>query len=102
LKEATITISSGGQTLLQETFKGKKKKEGFLGIKGSYQGTFTHTITVPAGASELSLHVVAKDGAPDYVQAIKMPPPGGFVPTLAVEVDSDRLLFDWKGSPAAK
>ena len=65
LKEATFTFSSGGQTLFEETLKGKKKKEGFLGIKGSYQGTFTHTITVPAGASEVSIHVVAKDGATD-------------------------------------
>ena len=87
-KEATFTFSSGGQTLFEETLKGKKKKGGFLGIKGSYEGTFTHTITVPAGASEVSIHVVAKDGATDLSKAIKMPPPGGFVPTLAVEVDS--------------
>ena len=99
LKEATFTFSSGGQTLFEETLKGKKKKGGFLGIKGSYQGTFTHTITVPAGAPEVSIHVVAKDGATDLTKAIKMPPPGGFVPTLAVEVDSDHLSLNWKSPP---
>ncbi len=101
-KEATFTFSSGGQTLFEETLKGKKKKGGFLGIKGSYEGTFTHTITVPAGASEVSIHVVAKDGATDLSKTIKMPPPGGFVPTLAVEVDADHLSPNWKSSAAAK
>jgi len=101
-KEATFTFSSGGQTLLEETLKGKKKKGGFLGIKGSYEGTFTHTITVPAGAPEVSLHVVAKDGATDMSKAIKMPSPGGFVPTLAVEVDADHMTLNWNSSSAAK
>jgi hypothetical protein len=101
-KEATFTFSSGGQTLFEETLKGKKKKGGFLGIKGSYEGTFTHTITVPAGASEVSIHVVTKDGATDLSKAIKMPPPGGFVPTLAVEVDADHLSPNWKSSAGAK
>ena len=102
LKEATFTVSSGGQTLFEETFKGKRKKEGFLGIKGSYQGTFTHTITVPAGASEVSVHVVAREGATNLSKPIKMPPPGGFVPTLAVEVDSDHLSLNWQSPSAAK
>ena len=39
LKAATFTFAGGGQTLFEETLKGKKKKGGFLGIKGSYQGT---------------------------------------------------------------
>jgi hypothetical protein len=102
LKEATFVFSSGGNTLFEETLKGKKKKGGFLGIKGSYQGTFTHTITVPAGVSEVSIRVLAKDGATDLTKAIQMPPPGGFVPTLAVEVDSDHLALNWQTSSAAK
>jgi serine/threonine-protein kinase len=101
-KEATFTFSSGGQTLFEGTLKGKKRKGGFLGIKGSYEGTFSHTITVPAGAGEVSVRVVAKEGAEDLRKTIKMPPPGGFVPTLAVEVDSDNLSLMWKGSAAAK
>ncbi len=102
LKEATLVFSGGGNTLFEETLKGKKKKGGFLGIKGSYQGTFTHTITVPAGVSEVSVRVLAKDGATDLTKAIKMPPPGGFVPTLTVEVDSDHMALNWQGSSAAK
>jgi len=102
LKEATFVFSTGGNTLFEETLKGKKKKGGFLGIKGSYQGTFTHTITVPAGVSEVSIRVLAKDGATDLTKAIPMPPPGGFVPTLTVEVDSDHLALNWQSSSAAK
>jgi hypothetical protein len=102
LKEATFVFSVGEKPLFEETLKGKKVKGGFLGIKGSYQGTFTHTITVPAGVSEVSIRVLAKDGATDLTKAIKMPPPGGFVPTLAVEADSDHLSLNWKNSSAAK
>jgi len=97
-KEATFTFSGGGQTLFEETLKGKKKKGEFLGIKGSYQGSFSHTITVPAGVSQVSIHVFAKNGATDLSKDIKMPPPGGFVPTLAVEADSDHLTANWQSS----
>ena len=102
LKEATFVFSIGGKPLFEETLKGKKKKGGFLGIKGSYEGTFSHTITVPAGASEVSVRVLAKEGGTDLTKAIKMPLPGGFVPTLAVEVDSDHLSLNWKSPSAAK
>jgi hypothetical protein len=102
LKEATFVFSTGGNPLFEETIKGKKVKGGFLGIKGSYQGTFTHTITVPPGISEVSIRVIARDGATDLTKAIKMPPPGGFVPTLAVEVDNDHLSLNWESSSAAK
>jgi hypothetical protein len=102
LKEATFVFSIGGTAVFEETFKAKKKKSGFLGLKGSYEGTFTHSMTVPPGASEISVHVLAKDGATDLTKAINMPPAGGFVPTLAVEVDSDHLSVAWKDSPAEK
>jgi hypothetical protein len=102
LKEATFVFSAGGKPLFEETLKGKKVKGGFLGIKGSYQGTFSHTITVPAGMSDVSIRVLARDGALDLTKDIKMPPPGGFVPTLAVDVDSDHLSLNWKSSSAAK
>jgi len=101
LKEATFTFSVGGKTLYQETQKAKKKKSGFLGIKGSYEGTFTHTLTVPAGVPTVTLHVESKDGSTDLTSTVKMPPPGGFVPTLAVQVDNDHLALNWKGSAGA-
>ncbi len=101
-KEATFTFTSGGQTLYSDTIKGKRKKGGFLGIKGSYIGNFSHTITVPAGAPEVSVRVEAKEGSTDLNKAIKMPAPGGFVPTLAVEVDSDHLSLNWQSAPNPK
>ncbi len=101
-KEATFTFTSGGQTLYSDTIKGKRKKGGFLGIKGSYIGNFNHTITVPAGAPEVSVRVEAKEGSTDLNKAIKMPAPGGFVPTLAVEVDSDHLSLNWQSASNPK
>jgi hypothetical protein len=95
-KEATFTIFGGGQNLFEQTLKAKRKKAGFLGIKGSYEGNFTQPLNVPAGAQELSVRVVAKDGAMDMSKVIKMPPPGGFVPTLNVEVDGEQLSVSWK------
>ena len=94
LREATFTVSGGGQTLFQGSLKGKKKG-GFLAIKGAYEGIFSRTITVPAGASEVSIHIVTKDGATDLSKAIQMLPPGGFVPTLDVEVENDHLTLNW-------
>ena len=79
LKEAKFTFSGGGQTFFQGNFKGKKKG-GFLGIKGSYEGTFLRTLTVPAGVTEISIHVVSKDGATDLSNITPLGGPGGFVP----------------------
>ncbi len=97
LKDATYSIVGGGQTLFQSSFKGKKKG-GFLGIKGAYEGTFSRTVTVPAGVTEVSFHVLGKDGAIDLTKSIPMPPPGGFVPTLQVEVGDDQVQLSWQGS----
>ncbi|HTS68070.1 MAG TPA: serine/threonine-protein kinase [Terriglobia bacterium] len=96
-KEATIVFSSGGQSLLQQSLKGEKKKGGFLGIKGSHQIAFQSTVTVPGEASELSIRVVTKDaGGRDMVKDVKMPPRGGLVPTLVVAADSDHISADWR------
>lgn len=101
LKEATYTFSAGGQVLFQGAFKGKKKG-GFLGIKGAFEGTFSRTITVPAGAPEVSAHVVTKDGATDLTKVIPMQPPGGFVPTLKVGVGNNQLTLTWESSSGPK
>lgn len=102
LKEATLVFSAGGQPIIEEYLRGKKIKEGFLGIKGSYQGTFSSNITLPAGTSQLSVRVSIKDGAKYLDKTIPMPPPGGFVPTLAIEVENEQLYLNWKGSSAGQ
>jgi hypothetical protein len=101
LKEATYTVSGGGQTLFQGSFKGKKKG-GFLGIKGAFEGAFSRTVTVPAGAAQVTLHVVSKDGAVDLSKAIKMVPPGGFVPTLEIDVEEDQIQMSWQSASKPK
>jgi len=100
-KEATFTFSSGGEIVLAETLKRKKEKGRIPGIKGSNQGSFSRTLKVPAGASKVSVRVTAGIGETYLTKEIKLPPPGSFVPTLAVEVDSDHLSLTWKGSSAA-
>jgi hypothetical protein len=102
LKEATFTFSAGGKTLYQDTVKGKKKKAGFLGMKGSYEGSFSHTLTVPPGVPQLTVHVESRDGSMDVSSAIKMPTTGGFIPTLSVQIESDQLLLSWKGGPSTQ
>lgn len=102
MKEATFTFSAGGKTLYQDTVKGKKKKAGFLGMKGSYEGSFSHTLTVPPGVPQLTVHVQSRDGSMDVSSATKMPAAGGFIPTLSVQVESEQLLLSWKGGPGAQ
>ena len=97
VKEAVYSMLGGGQTLFQGSYKGKKKG-GFLGIKGAFEGTFSHTVTVPAGVSEVSFHVLSKDGTVDVSKAIPMPPPGGFIPTLQVQVDDKQVTLSWQSS----
>jgi len=101
LKEATYTISGGGQTLYQGVFKGKKKG-GFMGIKGAYEGSFSHTITVPAGAAEVSVHVTTKDRSIELNKAIPMPSAVGFIPTLDVKVAEDHITLAWQSPPKPK
>ena len=74
-----------------------KKKGGFLGIKGSFAGTFSRTITVPAGARELAVHVVSKDESVDLSKVIPATPPSGPSNTLRVDAGPDRLAVNWQG-----
>jgi hypothetical protein len=101
LKEAIYTFSAGGQALFQGAFKGKKKG-GFLGIKGAFEGTFSRTITVPGGAPEVSVHVVTKDHATDLSKVIPMVAPGGFVPTLKVGIANNQLTLNWESPSGPK
>jgi serine/threonine protein kinase len=101
LKEATFTFTGGGKTLYQGTEKGKKKKAGFLGLKGNYEGAFNHTLTVPAGVAMIAVHVESKDGSMDVTNTTKLPAAGGFVPTLSVQVEDDHLTLNWKGAAGA-
>jgi hypothetical protein len=99
LKEAKFTFAGGGKTLFQDSEKGKKKKSGFLGLKGNYEGSFNHTLTVPPGVTTISVHVESKDGSTDLTNTAHMPTAAGFVPTLSVAVDNDHLTLTWKGGP---
>jgi len=95
LKEAQLTVSSGSQVIFQGKLKGKKKGS-FLGIKGGYAGIFSRTISVPAGARELSVQVLTADGATDLSASVPATPPVGSPATLRVEVISDRLTLNWQ------
>jgi hypothetical protein len=101
LKEINVAFTGGGKTLYEGMEKGKKKKAGFLGLKGSYEGAFNHTLTVPAGVSTLGVKVQSKDGSLDITNTVRMPMVGGFVPTLMVVVDDGQVTLTWKGAAGA-
>ena len=97
LKEATLTISTGDKVVFQGKLKGKKKG-GFLGIKGSYRGTFSETLTLPADARDLSVRVVSADGAVDLNKTLTTLPPPDPTLTLLVDVGRDHLNVGWQPS----
>jgi len=95
LKEATLTVTTGDKVIFQGKLKGKKKG-GFLGLKGSYTGTFSKTVTLPADARDLSVRVVSADGAMDLNKTLTTLPPPDPTLTLLVEVGPDHLNVGWR------
>jgi hypothetical protein len=95
LKEGTLTVSSGGHVISKGPLKGKKKG-GFLGIKSGFAGTFARSIHIPTGAQDLTVRVVTEDGSTDLSQTIPLPPSGGAIPMLQVEVNLNKLALNWQ------
>lgn len=98
LQEATLTVSAGGQAILNKTLKGKKKG-GLLGLKGKYVGSFSVPIRIPRGARELLLHVVTSDGSVDLTKKVPIEPPTGASQDLHVVVTSEHLTPEWHSGP---
>jgi len=101
LKEGKLTVTAGGQEILQAPLKGKKKG-GFIGIKGGYEGFLSRSLTVPPGARDLAVHVSSSDGAIDLSQPISLPPPAGSSPVLEVIVKRDGIQLNWRAPAASK
>ncbi len=101
LKEGTLIVASGTQTISQWTLKGKKKG-GFLGIKGGYTGTLSRSIILPAGTRELSVHVMSPEGALDLSRIISAVPPADASATLQVMIIGDQLTLNWQAKPHPK
>ena len=95
LKEGTLFVSSGDQVISKGPLKGKKKG-GFLGIKSGFAGTFARSIKIPTSAQNLTVRVVTKDGSSDLSQTISLPPSGGAIPMLQVEVNLNKLALNWQ------
>jgi hypothetical protein len=95
LKEGTLFVSSGGRRTIEEPLIGKKKG-GFLGIKSGFAGTFARSIHIPTGAKDLTVRVVTKDGSTDLSQTTPLPPSGGAIPMLQVEVNLNKLALNWQ------
>jgi hypothetical protein len=95
LKEGTLFVSSGGRRIIKEPLIGKKKG-GFLGIKSGFAGTFAMSIPVPTGAQDLTVRVVTKDGSSDLSRMTTLPPSGGAIPLLQVEVNLNKLALNWQ------
>ena len=99
LKDGKLSVSTGAQEILQAVLKGKKKG-GLLGIKGSYEGFLSRSLTVPPGTRDLTVHVSSSDGAVDMSNTISLTPPAGSSPVLQVVVKRDQILLNWQ-TPAA-
>jgi len=97
LKEGTLTIASGNQTLATIGFKGKKKR-GFLGIKGGYEGMLSRSIKLPAGAPDLTVRVVSGDGSIDLSKTTPTPAASGPAPSLQILVDGNKLTASWQAA----
>jgi hypothetical protein len=95
LKEGTLFVSSDDQVIFKGPLKGKKKG-GFLGIKGGFAGTFARSIQIPTSSQDLTVRVVTKDGSSDLSQTISLPPSGGAIPMLQVEVNLNKLALNWQ------
>jgi hypothetical protein len=101
MKEAALTIQSGGATIYQANLKGKKKG-GFLGIKGAYTRSVKRPITIPAGSRELELHVSSKEGGLELdgkITGVAPPDPSA---ALRVEARDSRLTAGWQVTQGSK
>ena len=95
LKEGTINVSSGAQLIFEGKLRGKKKG-GFLGIKGSHLGAYSHPISVPPDTQQLTVRVISSDGSVDLTGTIGATPPSGASPTLHIVVAPHQLKLDWQ------
>jgi hypothetical protein len=101
MKEAVLTVRSGGATIYQGNLKGKKKG-GFLGIKGAYAASVKRPITVPAGSRELALHISSKEGGLELDGKITAVAPADPSAALRVEARGGRLTAGWQVTQGSK
>jgi hypothetical protein len=79
-----------------------KKKGGIFGIKSGFAGTFQRSIPIPSSAQNLTVRVVTKDGSTDLSQTTTLPPSGGAIPLLQVEVNLNKLALNWQAQAPTK
>lgn len=102
LREGTITIGNGAQTLLKEGLKGKKKG-GLFGFRGTYEGTFSEPLAIAAGIQDLVVSVASSDGSVKLSKSISTAGANPPTTTLNVQVSKDNLFLSWQSaSPSAK
>ena len=94
LKEGVLTVSSGARIIWEGKLKGKKRG-GFLGIKGAYEGQLTRPVTIPRKADQLVVHVVAPEGV-ELKGSIAAAPPSGARPALRIGISAGQLTLGWQ------
>ena len=100
LKEGTLTVSSGRRRISEVPLKGKRKG-GIRRIMSGFAGTSARSIPIPSGAQDLTVRVVTKDGSTDLSQTTPLPPFGGAIPMLQVEVNLNKLALNWQAPTQA-
>ncbi len=96
LKEGMLTVSSGRRIIWEGELKGRKRG-GFLGIRGAYEGLLKRPVTIPGKADQLAVHVVAPDGI-DLKGSIAAAPPSGPGATLRIAISAGQLTVGWQTS----
>lgn len=100
MRDGTIMILAGGQTIAEWQLRGTKR--GILPLKGAYMGTLARSLRIPAGTRELSVHVLSRDGSLDLSQTISANPPSDGPQTLQVVVSPEQVILSWEpGSSSA-
>jgi eukaryotic-like serine/threonine-protein kinase len=94
LEEATLSLSAEGRSVFRTLLKGRKAGKLF-GLRHGYKGTFIKPIDIPAGLSNLTVHIESGDGSINLTRSITLAAANGKTPVLHVNASSKELELNW-------
>src|SRR5579859_2750282 len=94
LQEAVLTVSNDTKVIFQDNLKGRKKG-GFLHIAQGYEGTISHSLSIPAGTRSIVVHVRSADGATNLTGTTSVAPNSNGPGILQVIVSKNSLNLYW-------
>lgn len=97
LPAGALTVSADGRPVLSEKLRGKKN--GFLGIKKSYQGRLARALRIPANTRFVSLSVISSDQSLNLSDMASADFRARGMATLRASVKEGRLVLRWDTKP---